>query len=55
MNKEVHDFILCDRTECSANPEEHCQFVWCGAPKNHPSHTCYQTKPETVEEQEGKR
>lgn len=51
MNKEVHDFIKCDRLDCAANPIEHCQFVWCGAPKDHPSHTCFQPKEELVGEQ----
>ncbi len=44
----IHDFVLCDLAECPDDPA-HCGYVWCGAPRNHPLHTCWHFKTEGAE------
>jgi hypothetical protein len=51
----IHDFISCQVDGCD-HDGEHCHHGWCGAPRNHPLHTCYgeSAPPQPVAAQEKK-
>lgn len=50
---ETHDFYPCESNECRYL-DEHCGYSWCGAPRNHPSHTCFQEDPNLLAERKAK-